>query len=287
MTGKELKFLLNVLIIFILSSSITCRMVITKTDSEPSLLKKEHESNIPKKLEKESSIPERELIETKSFEEPPERNLKGFDWFKKKPTKKIKKKKKGKSVKIKKKLTKKQRKLAIEKKKSIKKFKKILQSHGKIEKLSHETVTKIIEKQPKKDRKLWWWNWYRRYLARLRRLRQQRRVRNEVYKHERKYKVELQRTRLRQFDRNKFDKLMERERKKDAELWSRTFIYDAILLTEKLVYMEHEKMFKTQMDLAVKNEAKETKKIETYYNKNYGKRLGELTPEEIEEDIFM
>ena len=79
---------------------------------------------------------------------------------------------------------------------------------------------------------------------------------------ENKYKVEVQRSRLRQIDRNKFDRMMEVGRKKDAELWSRTFVYDAILLTEKLIYIrdsrnkveeENKKLLQEKKELEIYN----------------------------------
>ena len=88
-------------------------------------------------------------------------------------------------------------------------------------------------------------------------------------------------------DRTQFDKLMENGRKVDAEHWNRTFIYDAILLTEKILYVEHDKLYKTQNKVAGNNEVGAVKELDEYYAKNSHKRLRELTEEDIQEDLFM
>ena len=196
-----------------------------------------------------------------------------------------------------------------EDKKTFAKLKQLLKKHGAdIEHISNKKIKMIIKKKSKKGRKLWWW-WRRHRAEQERRRREAERRRREaerrrreaerrrrmhqgyirrvLVKREKNYLLELQRAKLKQLDRNKFDKLMQRERKKDSELWSRTFIYDAVLLTEKLIYLEHEKKSINQMKLAKANEAKVVKSLDKYYNKNYGKKLGQLTPQEIEDDIFM
>ena len=99
--------------------------------------------------------------------------------------------------------------------------------------------------------------------------------------------VDLQRAKLKQLDRNKFDMLMQKEQKKDAELWTRTFTYDAILLTEKLLYIEHKKMFADRMKIATENETKFMSNMDEFYNKNFDKKLSELSPDEIDQDLFM
>jgi hypothetical protein len=305
MKFKELKFIMGILLVSMLSISTMSRMVISKENKDESPIKEENSIIDDQKKEFKMKM-ERNLAEVPTVDSPPERELKEK---KKNKTKVVKKKKTKKSNKNRKlNLSK----IKFEKKEDQKKLEElttILKKHGaNIKEISNKKIQMIIKKKSKKGRKLWWW-WHRRQAqirrqraeaARRRREAERRRreaarrrrmhqahIRHVLARQEKTYLLELQRNKLKQLDRNKFDKLMQKERKKDSELWSRTFIYDAILLTEKLVYLEHEKMFNNQMKLAVANENKIKSKLEKFYNKNYGKKLSELTPKEIEEDIFM
>jgi colicin import membrane protein len=305
---------------------ISSRMVIIKQQEQPET---PMETKTPELAEKTNMIEEkkeRELLETPTPVESPERVLRDKKSKPKKAKKLSKKKKANHLKKLSKKKSKKSRKLSKAEKKIINRLEKLMKKHSKGGKKLTKKQWGMIMKQAKnkKERKLWWWRrrraaaaarrrreaarrrreaarrrreaarrrhqeWLRRRREAHRRRMQahRRRVGHVLHKEELKYKVEIQRSRLRQLDRNKFDKVMEVGRKKDAEMWSRTFIYDAILLTEKLIYMEHEKMAESQRKLSVNNEQKAVKKLQTYYNKNFGKRMGELTEKDIEEDIFM
>jgi len=310
---KKMKFIMGILLVSMLSISTMSRMVISKQNNDESPIKEENSIIDDQKKEFKMKM-ERNLAEVQTVDTPPERELKEK---KNKNKAKVVKKKKNKKSKKNRKLN--LSKIKFEKKEDQKKLEELttlLKKHGaNIKEISNKKIQMIIKKKSKKGRKLWWW-WHRRQAqirrqraeaARRRREAERRRreaarrrreaarrrrmhqayIRRVLSAREKSYLLELQRNKLKQLDRNKFDKLMQKERKKDSELWSRTFIYDAILLTEKLVYLEHEKMFKNQMKLAVSNENKIKSKLEKFYNKNYGKKMSELTPKEIEEDIFM
>ena len=312
MTVLKMKVVYSLAVLAVITLSTTARMIITKKDSVDPILAKEPNLEQNQDFSQPQLIhQERNLLQQQN-EDLPERQLKQT----KKPKKTLKKKPK-KSLKKKPKNAKKSRKLNIEsidvktkkEKKMLKKIKYLVKKHGaNPQNISKRKLIQILKGKKSKNRKLWWWWWRRRQEAERRRREAERRrreaerrrreaerrrrihqanIRTTLKRKEKNFLLELQRTKLKQLDRNKFDKLMLKERKKDSELWSRTFIYDAILLTEKLVYMEHEKMFKKQMKLAVANENKEKAKLLKFYNKNYGKKMKELTPEEIEEDIFM
>ena len=176
--------------------------------------------------------------------------------------------------------------------KNLRKTKQLLKRHNQNpERISERKLLQILKTNKKKDRKLWWWWWHRRRQqqreAERRRRQHQRNIRSTLGAKEKDLLIKMQKSKLRQIDRNKFDKLMQKERKKDAELWTRTFLYDAILLTEKLVYLEHQKMYKSQMKVALADETKEVSKLDKYYSKIYGKKRSELTLGEITQDIFM
>jgi hypothetical protein len=202
-------------------------------------------------------------------------------------------------------------------------LKQVKKNKGIKKSLKHKNSTKKINKKKKKARKLWWWMRRRRAAAaaaRRRREEAERRRReaerrrreaerrrreaerrrreaerrrraahaaNNLRKNEDVLLIDLQRGKIQQTDRIKFDKQMEKKLKSHAESWTRTFVYDAILLTEKLLYKEQEKMFKEEMKVSKKREEMEVKKVEAYYKKGAGKKLSELTEKEIEDDIFM
>lgn len=228
---------------------------------------------------------ERQDDEQYTRRSPQERNL-----TQKKSVKKRKAKNKKNSHKlVKKGKHKGTRKLSIKEKKVIKKFQRALKQYHQKHKEppKKEAIKKLIKSvDPKHERVLFWW-WWRRHQAHLARIRRHKNnIRRELSKRENNFKIKAQKQKIRELDRNNFDKLMDRERKKDAELWTRTFLYDAVLLTEKLLYIEHEKLYKEQMKLAVENETAEVSKIGTYFSKHAGKKRSELTPAEVEEDIF-
>ena len=81
----------------------------------------------------------------------------------------------------------------------------------------------------------------------------------------------LRKAKLAAISRRKFDNKREEMVKSAAEKWNRTFIYDAVLMEERMIYDKHKKMVKERMDMAEKNEAKATQDIEEFYNKYYGK----------------
>ena len=177
--------------------------------------------------------------------------------------------------------------------------------------MNARTLKLKVKNKKVRSRMLWnWWAWYRnylwrrrqaeirrqRYLAWLREMARRRRerrrfnqqnIRNALRVKQSTLLLNLQRSRLRQMDRTQFDKLMENGRKVDAEHWNRTFIYDAILLTEKILYVEHDKLYKTQNKVAGNNEVGAVKELDEYYAKNAHKRMSELTEEDIQEDLFM
>jgi hypothetical protein len=282
MNFKEMKFISRLFLISWLSTALMSRMVI-KTQSQSNLQIKEQENHEIKENQTELNMPiERSLAEVQTVNTPPERELKEK---KKNKTKVVKKMKKFKNRKLNLKTIKFEKK---EDKKKFKELKKILKKHGAdIEKISNKKIQQIIEKKHQRGRKLWYW-WWRRRQEQLRRQRIHRaNIRRTLSSKERSFTLKMQKNKLKQLDRNKFDRLMQKEQKTDGELWSRTFIYDAILLTEKLIYLEHEKMFKNQMKLAINNETKAVSKLDKMYNKNYGKKISELKPSDIEQDIFM
>ena len=324
MKVKKTQSLLNLVVLLLLNSQVFTRMVIIKPKTTP--IDSLQENQPIAQPEAKPPQMERQLVETPadSDPEPVDRQLrqvkKKNTKHQKRPKRKLKKQKKSLKSKHKKskKKTLKNPKMTKSNKKSLKKLRKLVGKYSKNKKKPTKKEWGVIIKMAKnkKERKLWWWNWHRRRRqeqerrrreaerrrreAARRRAEAERRRRHQAMlrrhrgnltrilkKDESKYKVEVQRSRLRQIDRNQFDRLMEVGRKKDAEMWTRTFIYDAILLTEKLIYMEHKKIIDQQRKLSDQNEEKVVKKIRTFYNKNYGKRLGELTEREIEEDIFM
>ena len=287
-----MKVVLGLFLLSMLNHSSFSRMIIPKVKLQPEPIQKVKSQLEGINQNKSELNHERNLLEISKSDFASERELKTIINQKKK----IKKNKKLNSRKLAGKII--ESKMSkSEKNKSMKKFKKFLKPYGEtIEKVKHKKLIKILKKTNSKNRKLWnWWYWRRRRQeearrraeAARRRARHQGYIRRVLKLKEKNFLLDLQRTKLKQLDRNKFDILMQKELKKDSELWSRTFIYDAILLTEKLIYIEHDKLFKDQMKLALKNESIEVSKLDKFYNKNFDKKMSELTEKEIEKDIFM
>ena len=99
-------------------------------------------------------------------------------------------------------------------------------------------------------------------------------------------KLKLQKAQISLQSRGKFDRLREKKLKGAAELWTRTFIYDAVLLTEKILYQKHRKSVKSKMAASAKGEAQETIDIAKFYNKYYGKSPDEYKAEDLQFHIF-
>ena len=172
--------------------------------------------------------------------------------------------------------------------KSIVKLNKFVKSHNiKLKTLTTKKFKTLLVGQKKaKSRKLW--GWWHRLMARRRAIANAIRRENGAINRKRKsLLLKLKKMKIKQIDRNKFDALMEKARKDDSETWTRTFLYDAILLTEKLAYIEYKKLLETEMDLLSMSEAKAVSDLDKYYAKNENKKVKDLSPAERVNDIFM
>lgn len=127
----------------------------------------------------------------------------------------------------------------------------------------------------------YWRRWSRYWHETLRQHRTKQKLR------EQNMMIDVQRSKIRQMDRRKFDLMMMKSRKLDSKNFTRTFIYDAIMLTEKMLYIEHDAMFTKHNDAGGKHEVLEVKKLDNFFSENFKKKNGQLSPEDLETDIFM
>lgn len=142
------------------------------------------------------------------------------------------------------------------------------------------------------NRQRWWrsihrnwrdyWRRWAKYWHEIRR-----RHRTHAKMREQNMLIDVQRAKLKQMDRRKFDLMMMKNRKLDSKNFTRTFIYDAVILTEKILYIEHDKLFQTHYKAGRKHEEMEVKKLDKFFAENFKKRNKDLSTEDLETDIFM
>ena len=98
--------------------------------------------------------------------------------------------------------------------------------------------------------------------------------------------IDLQKHTLDQIDQKAFDKMVQKGVKLDGLNWTRTFLFDAILLTEKLLYNQHKEIFSKQNTADRAAEAKQVGQDDEFFKKNFGVKGIELSLKDIEDDIF-
>ena len=130
-----------------------------------------------------------------------------------------------------------------------------------------------------------WRDYWRRWVKYWYEIRRQHRAHAKM--REQNMLIDVQRAKLKQMDRRKFDLMMMKNRKLDSKNFTRTFIYDAVILTEKILYIEHDKLFQTHYKAGRKHEENEVKKLDKFFAENYKKRNKDLSAEDFETDIFM
>ena len=97
----------------------------------------------------------------------------------------------------------------------------------------------------------------------------------------------LRKAKIGMYSREKFDRLREYKVKYAAELWTRTFIYDSVLMIERGLYSDHRNNIDERMADAEQAEHKATKDIEEFYNKYYGKDPEDIKAEDLVHHIFV
>ena len=98
--------------------------------------------------------------------------------------------------------------------------------------------------------------------------------------------IDVQRAKIKQMDRVKFDHEMGRNRKVDSQLWNRTFLFDAIMMMEKLVYLDHGDRVEREMAVGRKYELKQVRKYDHFYAEVGEKRNSDWTFKDLEMDLF-
>ena len=83
--------------------------------------------------------------------------------------------------------------------------------------------------------------------------------------------------------RKKFDSKRAKMVRGSAKRWNRTYVYNTILMTEKLLYRVHRKKIKIRIANARKAEAKAVEDIESFYEDRYLDPDAELDPNRVEQ----
>ena len=99
--------------------------------------------------------------------------------------------------------------------------------------------------------------------------------------------LKLKKNKFNDMNQQEFEKKYELKLKSATELWNRTFIYDAVLLTEKILYEDHQKMVDNRIKIDEEEEKKLTLDIEEFYNKYKGKKLKEIPESALDLHIFL
>ena len=99
-------------------------------------------------------------------------------------------------------------------------------------------------------------------------------------------KKKLAKSKLNVANRVRFDIEKEKKIRGAAEKWTRTFIYDAVLLTEKTLYEQHSKEVKFRMKNSSTAESEAKKGIDEFYNKYYGVDKDQIKPEDLVHHVF-
>ena len=102
-----------------------------------------------------------------------------------------------------------------------------------------------------------------------------------------RFNARLRKAKLAQLNREKFDNKREKMVKSAAEKWNRTFIYDSVLMVERMLYEKHKKILMESMKRSAELEAQSTKDIDEFYNKYFEKDSNEIKDEDLIHHIFL
>ena len=109
-----------------------------------------------------------------------------------------------------------------------------------------------------------YWNRYYKYYLKVRKP-------NNMNLKKNQFNARLRKAKLAQLNREKFDNKREKMVKSAAEKWNRTFIYDSVLMVERMLYEKHKKILMESMKRSAELEAQSTKDIDEFYNKYFEK----------------
>ena len=185
-------------------------------------------------------------------------------------------------------------------------------------------ITKLSRNRTTREKLFWWWTywrpsvirsshdrrrreaWWRVYLLnnqrqkelirlnwkeylrrwRIKREEDKRQNRESAKMLEQNMLIDVQRAKIKQTDRVKFDHEMAKNRKVDSKIWNRTFLFDAIMMMEKLIYLDHDDMVQQEMAAGRKYESGQVRKYDNFYAEVGEKRNSDWTFKDLEMDLF-